>query len=150
MGNNYETTKKYRQSKAVQERHREQNRRYYWRHRDTIRALKNPRTRELRHRMKMTLLRKFGGRCQRCANSDWHVLQLHHVNGGGSKERASGEDNVKTYRKLLRGKRAADEFQLLCANCNVIQEYENGRWWQPTKIIPGVDAPKLATGQPIS
>ncbi len=68
---------------------------------------------------------KLGGKCKRCGNNDYRVLQIDHINGGGSKERlAIGyKGNYSTLREVINGK--TKKYQLLCANCNWIKRYEN-------------------------
>lgn len=72
---------------------------------------------------RIELIEIFGGRCIKCLNDDWRVLQIDHINGGGSKERKTFS-SPHMYRKhiLLN----VENYQLLCANCNWIKRYEKG------------------------
>ena len=70
------------------------------------------------------LLMFMGGECQKCKNNDYRVLQIDHVNGGGSKDRR--ENPVGSAFAMTRKVFASpNDFQLLCANCNWIKRYEN-------------------------
>jgi len=76
-------------------------------------------------RLRKRVLEKFGGKCIRCGIDDWRVLQLNHLNGGGTKEhKAKSRDRF--YREILTGKRDED-FNILCANCNILYEYDRGK-----------------------
>ena len=77
---------------------------------------KRNRTRKLR------VIHALGGECVHCGNTDFRVLQVDHINGGGSRENANGK-NWQVYMKVLRGE--TEEYQLLCANCNWIKRYVN-------------------------
>jgi len=54
--------------------------------------------------------------CSRCKIRDFRVLDLDHLNGGGSKERKNS-DPSKFYRKLTKDGLPSG-FQVLCRNCN--------------------------------
>lgn len=55
--------------------------------------------------------------------ADLQVLQVDHVNGGGTKERQRmSYDSL--YRKVL--KNTTGDYQLLCANCNWIKKLAKG------------------------
>src|SRR5712664_1433554 len=70
-----------------------------------------------KHRIKILSL--LGNKCSKCGIDDFRVLQVDHINGGGSKEvnrsAKSLYDNIVNNPKL---------FQLLCANCNWIKRFE--------------------------
>lgn len=76
-------------------------------------------------RQKKKVIERFGGKCNRCRETDWRVLQVNHINGGGRKD-FQGKGSKMVYKEILDGKREG-EFNLLCANCNVRYEYEVGR-----------------------
>ena len=81
----------------------------------------------LRTRIKLRkrLIQKLGGKCSRCGINDWRVLQINHLNGGGRKEYTI-KGCKKIYKEILNEERDG-EFNLLCANCNILYEYEMGR-----------------------
>ena len=67
-----------------------------------------------------------GKTCSRCGLADPIVLQIDHVNGGGSKERSRFK-STRSYLffVLKKVKNGSRDYQLLCANCNVRKEYLN-------------------------
>lgn len=81
---------------------------------------------KLTARLRREVLIKLGGKCASCEITDLRVLQIDHVNGGGTKERKHlGNDML--YRKILRmdDSEIIGNYQLLCANCNLIKAFEN-------------------------
>jgi 5-methylcytosine-specific restriction endonuclease McrA len=66
-----------------------------------------------------------GGKCVRCGIDDWRVLQINHLNGGGTKELKSNYPE-KMYIDIINGNRKTDDLDLRCANCNILYEYERG------------------------
>ena len=67
-----------------------------------------------------------GGKCIRCSETDIRVLQVNHKNGKGVKDfKRYGAYSV--YRAILAGKRPKEDFDVRCANCNILYEYETGR-----------------------
>jgi len=66
-----------------------------------------------------------GGHCVACGETDWHVLQVNHRNGGGSKERSQPTlRGSNFFTAILAGRRGTDDLDLRCANCNTLYEYE--------------------------
>jgi hypothetical protein len=70
---------------------------------------------------KKKIFELFGLKCKRCKETDKRVLQLDHINGGGTRERKK-LNSLSRYRKALK---EPSKYQLLCANCNIIKKYEN-------------------------
>lgn len=67
-----------------------------------------------------------GGECKTCGYTEDHrALVFDHVNGGGKAERKSG---VVPPRALFNAVLVdtVGKYQLLCANCNQIKQFENG------------------------
>lgn len=65
-------------------------------------------------------LQELGGKCLMCGINDKRVLQIDHVDGGGSAERNKiGRDGI--HRKVVRD--GGFGYQLLCANCHAIKTY---------------------------
>ena len=79
---------------------------------------------QIKIRRNKKVIQKLGGKCARCGETDWRVLQINHINGGGTKERA--RIGKKIYTDILKGKREG-EYNMLCANCNILYEYNRGR-----------------------
>lgn len=80
-------------------------------------------TKKHRLKMRMLALEALGGFCVRCGITDYRVLHIDHIHGGGRAEkRAIGDQGIA--RRILAG---AEGFQLLCANCHNIKTwYEDG------------------------
>jgi len=83
----------------------------------------------------MEVIAKLGGRCMspgcRWLNEDGSmgctevmVLQIDHVNGGGTKEQRQLHVE-KMLRKVLSSESG---YQLLCSNCNWIKAHKNGEF----------------------
>ena len=71
------------------------------------------------------LINYLGGKCVGCGITDWRILQVNHLNGGGRREILL-KGNKKIYKEILNGQRE-NEFDLRCANCNLIYEFETKR-----------------------
>ena len=69
-----------------------------------------------------------GDRCVRCGTKDRRVLQIDHINGGGNQERRIKIGRYYNDRSdfIDRIKNGSKEFQILCANCNLIEAIEKG------------------------
>lgn len=78
---------------------------------------------QMRHKV-FTLL---GGQCVSCGECDRRVLQLNHKHGGGGADNRAGQGGTYLLRRLLSGERDLGDFDLRCANCNILYEYEEGR-----------------------
>ena len=85
-------------------------------------------------RRRRKIIQHFGGKCNQCGETDWRVLQVNHINGGGRKDLLSKGGSAKVYKEILSGKREG-EFNLLCANCNTRYEYETGRRYDPYRVL---------------
>jgi hypothetical protein len=82
--------------------------------------------------LRLEVIKKLGGECVVCGITDYRVLQVNHINGGGRQDFLKNGPS-KIYRDILSGARAS-EFDLRCANCNRRYEYEQGRAWSNEKI----------------
>jgi len=80
---------------------------------------------ESRRQIRKLALKKLGGKCVICGETDWRCLQIDHIHGGGTKERKK-LDSRQICNKIL--KMSLEEvkktYQLLCANHNFIKRYE--------------------------
>jgi len=83
-----------------------------------IRHIKN------RRKIRIKVLDILGGKCVQCGFSDSRALHVDHIHNNGAKERRT-ISNEKIYRKILRmsKKDREAEYQLLCANCNIIKRF---------------------------
>src|SRR6266702_3132489 len=78
---------------------------------------------ERTHELKADIFYALGDECAGCGEQDARVLQVDHVNGGGSehRRRSGGTHYWKVMLDyILTG---SDEYQLLCANCHMIKSY---------------------------
>lgn len=79
-----------------------------------------------RDSMREEILQMLGSKCKNCGNSNIIVLQIDHVNGGGSKERKRLSNGTNYYKHVLEElKSGSKEYQLLCANCNIMKAHQN-------------------------
>lgn len=93
-----------------------------WRERHRGRELK--RKREL----KIQIITLLGGKCVHCGFSDIRALQIDHVYDNGSQERKKFRSYSSYYKNILKKiKSGSKDYQCLCANCNVIKEWERRR-----------------------
>ncbi len=92
---------------------------YYQR---TIDAHAN-RARERLWKFKTEAINKLGGKCAKCGVTDARILQINHVNGGGTKEKRFGID---MYKAIVDGTRQTEDLNVLCPTCNILYEYERG------------------------
>jgi len=125
-----ESWRKYRQSHLEQRRkyakeHRKQARTREKKYRETHRELCRKSSIESYQRLRRKTLKKLGNKCVRCGFSDSRALQIDHVNGEGAKERE--ELCCSPYLKKVLADTEGN-YQLLCANCNMIKREENGEY----------------------
>ena len=105
----------------------EGHKRYYTRHLEKARVLNDSGRLRLRGgywAVRYAVITMFGGKCAVCGIDDIRVLQINHINGGGNKDEMKGQ---KLYRALLKGRRDKDGFDLRCANCNILYEFDKGK-----------------------
>lgn len=78
-------------------------------------------------RQRKAALCLLGNKCQRCGITDIRVLQIDHIKGRGNQERKSTVDGRGNgiIRKILKMEHPETEYQILCANCNLIKKHEN-------------------------
>jgi hypothetical protein len=77
--------------------------------------------------MRHEIFTRLDGQCIVCGANDRRVLQLNHKHGGGGGDNRAGRGGVYLLRRLLSGERDLGDFDLRCANCNILYEYEMGR-----------------------
>lgn len=86
-------------------------------------SLKAVLRRQLQLRIEAIMI--LGGKCINCGNSDVRVLQINHKNGGGNKD--FKENSVGVYRRIINHPETRKDYDVRCANCNILYEYEVGR-----------------------
>lgn len=72
-------------------------------------------------KLKQKIFKMFKNKCNMCGEKDPLVLQVDHVNGGGSKQRKK-MNALYRYKHVLQN---VEQYQLLCANCNTRKKYLN-------------------------
>lgn len=84
-------------------------------------------TRNYYERQRQTIVRALGGKCCKCGNSDYRVLQVDHINGGGSREvKTKGQYKYRAdIIGMIEDGTVYSKYQLLCANCNWIKRFDN-------------------------
>ena len=87
---------------------------------DRVRATER-RRREKLHRAYTKIL---GGKCIKCGETNWRVLQVNHLYGNGAKEYAEYRSPDSFYRAIIHGIRPTHGIDLRCANCQRLYEYE--------------------------
>jgi HNH endonuclease. len=69
-------------------------------------------------KLRLNVIKGYGGRCELCGESNPHSLTIDHIDGGGSKERKILGGWTSLYRKLRDNNYPRDNYRLLCYNCN--------------------------------
>ncbi len=85
------------------------------------------REREYRAKYQHLIFDLLGSKCSWCGITDLRVIQIDHVNGGGTAERKKpGQKSRWNYYRGIFGEISAGSknYQLLCANCNWIKRWE--------------------------
>ena len=105
--------------------------RYYWRKSPEWRTEQQRKNREARINVYRTVREVLGDECKHCGYKDLRALCIDHISGGGTAERRK-RGRISVQREIIRRVRSGDltvfsEYQLLCANCNMIKarEYED-------------------------
>lgn len=75
-------------------------------------------------RLRGKILAQLGIRCSKCGFDDARALEIDHKNGGGTEERR--RLSYPTY--YLHVLRNLENYQVLCANCNMIKRRERNEW----------------------
>lgn len=78
---------------------------------------KNWQTRE-----RMVILKKVGRgkiECSNCGCSDVRILEINHINGGGTLETRKGRYAREFHWAIYKGTRSIDDLNLLCKVCNI-------------------------------
>lgn len=67
----------------------------------------------------------YGNKCVRCGFDDPRALALDHVNDNGAEERRNSH-RIQIWVKIIK-EGFPDCYQVLCANCNAIKEFERNQ-----------------------
>lgn len=88
---------------------------------------------EYRRRSKIRLLKKYGGRCVGCGETELAVLTIDHVNDDGAADRKKpGYKGSGRYARLLKEPQRAD-LQVLCHNCQWRKRTYGPGWIQKSR-----------------
>jgi hypothetical protein len=84
---------------------------------------------EKRHRLRLELFERYGGKCVCCGVSDYRWLSLDHINQDGGEERKTinkyngNHINAANRINFLHKQPKRDDLQLLCYNCHFAKDY---------------------------
>lgn len=121
-----ESTRRYKERHP--ERVLESQRRYRKNNRAKSQAYGRIRERQRREDTRKKLLEAVGGKCNKCGFDDFRALHIDHVEGGGLREvRDDFKHNQIKFQKHVVKLVDSGKYQLLCANCNQIKEWERRR-----------------------
>lgn len=104
----------------------DEHKRYYEKEKDLTAKYMKRRRWEARNE----LFDFLGGRlCKKCGLTDIRLLTVNHKNGGGTRhhKRLGSRFEIVLLEDLRNGKEKKDDYDVLCANCQVLYEYETGR-----------------------
>lgn len=79
-----------------------------------------------RRRVRRNVIAFLGGECAMCYERDEDVLQVDHKHGAREGHQDTGRSGYSLYMGILKGRRPASDFQLLCANCNMRKRLAEG------------------------
>jgi len=83
--------------------------------------------RRRREEAKAALIKGGGGACRQCGFTDVRALNIDHVNDDGYLEDGRFRTNTVKYQRHVLKMIKSGRYQLLCANCNQIKEWERRR-----------------------
>ncbi len=90
----------------------------------------------LRWKKKLRVVELLGGKCAKCGIVDPRLLQINHINGGGTAE-YKRLGHYKLTATILNGARSIEDLNLLCANCNLLYEFERGARYCEIETLTG-------------
>ena len=94
-----------------------------------------------RRQLRARVMTKYGAHCARCQFNDLRALELDHIEGGGKTERQTAKGIRHKYNSgrelwLLDALHTEGKYQILCANCNRIKQWERLEWAVPPSLEP--------------
>lgn len=81
----------------------------------------------LRQRMRLVNFNRVSNNnpvCENCGCDDLRLLEINHINGGGTQEREKGKASHKFAQDIYMGRRSVDDLNLLCKICNALHYLE--------------------------
>jgi hypothetical protein len=94
------------------ERNRTASREYYQKNKKHRQQL----ARKYAKKIRKIVIDGYGGKCACCGENHQEFLAIHHINGGGTKERKRTHAHM-LYRKII-SHNFPSEYKVLCHNCN--------------------------------
>jgi hypothetical protein len=70
------------------------------------------------------IIEAYGGKCAFCGFDDYRALVIDHVNDDGNEDRRNGLKHPNDFYRHIIINGFPDKYQVLCANCNTIKEFE--------------------------
>lgn len=89
------------------------------------------RSAEQRRIARQEIFNRYGDSCAICGFSDKRALHLDHINNDGYKDRKDGQRGGVSFYLKLKKNGYPDGYQILCANCNTIKQWEHGKYDRP-------------------
>lgn len=82
----------------------------------------------IRRRIMTEIFDRLGNKCELCGIEDKIILQIDHINGGGSKHLRRTACSIKGYYKdiLESVRKQENKYRLLCGNCNISEAVRKG------------------------
>lgn len=109
------------------ERLAESRKNFRLRHRPRLRKENRERERQRRENTKASLIAAVGGKCQGCGFADVRALHIDHVHDDGHLEVKTFRLNTVKYQRHVLAMLSSGKYQILCANCNHIKEWDRRR-----------------------
>jgi len=82
------------------------------------RTEQNRRMRERNMRLKIEVIKEYGGTCECCGETGLAALTIDHINGNGASERRLFGLGTRFYRYLRKAGYPRNGYRVLCCNCN--------------------------------
>ncbi len=124
----------------------QQRKKYRLEHGDALREDNRQRERRRRESTLTELLKEVGGKCALCDFADFRALQIDHIADDGHLENLSFRLNSVNFKRhvIESIRRNEGRYQVICANCNWIKEWERRR--RLRKQADGAKRPGHAKG----
>jgi hypothetical protein len=81
----------------------------------------------------MAVIKMLGGECVGCGIADVRILQVNHRGSEGHV--LWNRSSTKFFKWIAKGKLPLQAYDLRCANCNVLYEYESGHVSVPEWLL---------------
>lgn len=71
--------------------------------------------------LRMRIMEALGGpECSSCGCDELEILEINHINGGGTKESKKSPNRRQYYREILNDPMLKDKFNIMCKVCNIL------------------------------